>query len=120
MKNWISKFCVNGRFMHRRSQIATLEGGKVLTESQRQTVLRISKMLESMCSEFKTYHYEIVDGLESDEDATREQEMLDQHQKKTMEFIDRLGELLARPQPGTTTPASTNMHSLDRQTAGRH
>ena len=60
-------------------QIATSEGRDVLTESQRQTVLRISKMLESMCSEFKTYHYEIVDSLESDEEATREQEVLDEH-----------------------------------------
>ena len=71
-------------------QIAALEGREVLTESQRQTVLRISKMLESICSEFKTYHYEIMDSLESDEDATRELEVFDEHQKKTMEVIDRL------------------------------
>ena len=48
-------------------QIATLEGRELLTESQSQTVLRISIMLESMCSELKTYHYEIVDSLELDE-----------------------------------------------------
>ena len=72
-------------------------------------------MLESMCSEFKTYHYEIVDSLESDKDATREQEVLDEHHKKTVEFIDRLGELLARPQPGATTPVSTSIRLIDRQ-----
>ena len=60
-----------------KGQIATLEGRDVLTESQRQTVLWISKMLESMCGEFKIYHYKIVDSLESDEDATLKQEVLD-------------------------------------------
>ena len=68
-----------------------------------------------MCSEFKTYHCKIVDSLESDEDATHEQEVLDEHQKKTMEFIDRLGEILARPQIGATTLVSTNIRLIDKQ-----
>ena len=108
------KQMVHRSLLSLEGQIATLEGRDVLTESQRQTVLWISKMLESMCSEFKIYHYEIMESLESNEDATREQEVLDKHQKKTMEFIDHLGELLARPQPGATIPVSTNTRLIDR------
>ena len=54
-------------------------------------------------------------SIESDEDATREQEVLDEHQKKTVEFIDDLGELLARPQTGATSPVSTSIRLIDRQ-----
>ena len=73
------------------------------------------KMLESMCSEFKAYHYEIVDRLETDEDAKREQEYFDEHQRKTMEFIDRLGDLLSKPQPDDPTQAMMNGRLVDRK-----
>ena len=72
-------------------------------------------MLESMCSEIKTYHYEIVDSLESDEDTTREQEVFNEHQRKTMGFIDRLGDLLAKPQPVASIPVSMSTRLIDRQ-----
>ena len=32
-----------------------------------------------------------------------------------MEFIDRLGDLLAKPQPGASTPVSMNTRLIDRQ-----
>ena len=32
-----------------------------------------------------------------------------------MEFIDSLGDLLARPQPGVTTPVSVNIRLIDGQ-----
>ena len=68
---------------------ATLEMKEVLTDSHRQSVMQISKMLESMCSEFKAYHYKIVTRLETDKEAAREQVVSDEHQSKAMEFIDR-------------------------------
>ena len=40
---------------------------------------------------------------------------MNEHQKKTMEFIDHLGELLARPQPGATTLVSTGIRLIDIQ-----
>ena len=55
-----------------------------------------------------SYHYEIVDSLESDEDATIEQEVLNEYQRKTMEFIDRLGDILVKPQPVVSIPVSTS------------
>ena len=96
-------------------RIAALEEKDVLTESHRQSVIRISKMLETMCAELKGYHYEIVAGVETDEAATKEQEFFDEHQRKTMEFVDRLGDLLAKPQPDVHPPASTTDRLVDRQ-----
>ena len=87
----------------------------MLTESHRQTALRISKMLESMCSEFQAYHYDIVDSIESDEEAAREQVVFDEHQSKAMEFIDRLGDLLAKPQPDVPSTLSGNNRLVDNQ-----
>ena len=89
-------------------QIATLEVKEALTELQKQTVLRLSKMLESMCEEFKAYHYEIIDSLETEEGATQEQAMLDEHQQKTMEFVDRLAGLLAKPQTSISYHSCSN------------
>ena len=54
-------------------RIATLEMKELLTDSRGQSVMRISKMLESMCSEFKAYPYKIVASLETDEEAAHEQ-----------------------------------------------
>ena len=54
-------------------------------------------MLESMCNEFKAYHYEIVDSLNTYKEAAQEQVVFDEHQIKTMEFINCLGNLLAKP-----------------------
>ena len=78
-------------------RIVTLERKDVLTNTHKQSVMRISKMLETMCNEFKANHYEIVAGLEMDEAAAQEHVVVDEHQKKTMEFIDRLEDLLAKP-----------------------
>ena len=72
-------------------------------------------MLESMCSEFKAYHYEIVASLETDEEAAREQVVFNEHQGKAMEFIDRLSDLLAKPQPDVPSALSGNNRLVDRQ-----
>ena len=68
-----------------------------------------------MSNEFQMYHYEIVDSAESDEAAAQEQEMSDEHQKKIMEFVDRLENILARSQLCVPTPASTKDRLIDRQ-----
>ena len=68
-----------------------------------------------VCSEFKAYHYEIMAGLEMDEAAAREQMVFDEHEKKTMEYIDSLGDLLAKPQPDVPSLLSTNNCLVDKQ-----
>ena len=55
---------VHHSILNMEERIAALEECDVMTESRKQSVIRISKMLETMCSEFKAYHYEIVAGLE--------------------------------------------------------
>ena len=106
---------IHQSILNMERQIVALEEKEVLIESHRQTALRISKMLESMCTEFQTYHYEIVDSIETDEDAAREQLVFDEHQSKAMEFIDRLGDILAKPQPDVPSTLSGNNRLVDRQ-----
>ena len=96
-------------------RIVTLEGKDVLSESYRRSVIRISKMLETICAELQRYHYEIVVAIQTEEATAREQEFFDEHQCKTMEFVDHLGYLLVKPQPSTPTPASTGNRLVDRQ-----
>ena len=72
-------------------------------------------MLKSMCSGFKTYHYEIVASLETDDEAAHEQVVFDEHQRKALEFIDRLGDLLAKSQSNVPSTLSGNNHLVDRQ-----
>ena len=67
-----------------------------------------------MCCEFKAYHYEIVAGLETNETAVREQLVLNEHQKKSVEFIDRLVYLLAQSQLDIPFPLSTNNLLVNR------
>ena len=50
-----------------------------------------------------------------DESAAREQVVFHEHQKKTIEFIDRLGDLLAKPQLNIPSPLSSNNRLVDRQ-----
>ena len=70
-------------------RIVALEARDILTDSHRQAVIHISKMLETMCTEFKAYHYEIVAGLELGEATRQEQTFFDEHQQKRMEFVYR-------------------------------
>ena len=76
---------VHHSMLNMEERIATLETKEVVTDLHKQSVMRISKMLESICSEFKAYHYEIVDSLiETGEEAAREQVVFDEHQSKAM------------------------------------
>ena len=54
-------------------------------------------------------------GIEFNKAATQEQAFFNEHQRKTMEFVERLWDLLAKPQPSVPTPVSTNDHLVDRQ-----
>ena len=86
-----------------------------MTDSHRQSVMRICKILESMCSEFKVYNYEIVASLETDGEAALEQMVFDKHQRKAIEFIDHLGDLPVKPQPDVPSTLCGNNRLEDRQ-----
>ena len=53
-----------------------------LTESDRQSALRMSNMINDVTSDFKTYHSSIVDQIEEEEEAKAEQDILTQHDLK--------------------------------------
>ena len=68
-----------------------------------------------MCSEFKAYHYEIVASVESDKVTLQEQVFFDEHQWKTMEFVNHLGDLQAKPQLSVPRPVLMNNRLVHRQ-----
>ena len=63
-------------------RIVALEAKYAPTESRRQFFTRISKMLVTMCSEFKAYCYEILASLETDEAARQQEVFFDEHIKR--------------------------------------
>ena len=65
-----------------------------LTESDRQSALRMSKMINDVTTDFKTYHFSIVDQIEEEEEAKVEQDILTQHELKVMDLIDRIGKIV--------------------------
>ena len=57
----------------------------------------MSKLLSDVSNDFKTFHFAIVDKLEGDEDEASEQLILDQHETKVVDMIDRIVELVGEP-----------------------
>ena len=80
-------------------RVAVLEGKKELTDHDRQSALRISKMVGDVSAEFKSYHFSIVDQIEEEEEAKGEQKLLTEHELKVMLLIDRLGKIIEVPGP---------------------
>ena len=78
-------------------RLATMELKEELTKGDIQSILRMSKLLSDVSNDFKTYHFAIVDQLEEEEDEDAEQLILDQHETKVMEMIDRIVELVGEP-----------------------
>ena len=76
---------------------AVLEGKESLTEDDRQSALRMNELLSSVTADFKNYHFTLIDSIEDDEEAQREQATLHEHEFKVMELVDRLGKLMAVP-----------------------
>ena len=50
-----------------------------LTKGDMQSILRMSKLLSDVSNDFTTYHFIIVDQLESDEEVESGQAALDEH-----------------------------------------
>ena len=96
-------------------RIAGFEAKEEWTEPDGQSVLRISRMLENLCGEFKEYHFVVVAGIESEQDLGLEQVVFNEHQNKTMDLIDRIGNLLQKRTPSGSAPSSKNDRLIDRQ-----
>ena len=104
-----------GSILNLEDRIAALEVKEEWTDSDAQSVLRISRMLENLCGDFKEHHVLVVAGLESEQDFGLEQVVLNEHQNKTMDLIDRIGGLLQRLAPRKSAPSSVNERLIDRQ-----
>ena len=78
-------------------RIMLLEVKEELTESDRQSVLRMSKKINDLTTDFKTYHFSLIDQIEEEEEAKAEQDILTQHELKVMELIDRIGKIIEVP-----------------------
>ena len=74
-----------------------LEMKSELSENDRQSALRMSKMINDVTADFKAYHFSIVDQITEEEDARAEQEILTEHELKVMNLIDRIGKIIEVP-----------------------
>ena len=70
---------------------AVLELKEPLTEDDRQSAMRMNGLLSNVTTDFKNYHFALIDSLENEEEAKAEQEILQEHELKVMELVDRLG-----------------------------
>ena len=61
-----------------------LEMKSELSENDRQSALRVSKMINNITADFKAYHFSIVDQIADEEEASAEQEILTEHELKVM------------------------------------
>ena len=75
-------------------RIMLLEVKEELTEGDRQSALRMSKMINDVTTDLKTYHFTLIDQIEDEEEAKAEQDILTQHELKVMELICRIGKII--------------------------
>ena len=84
------------KLLERRTEV--LEIKEHLSDSDRQSALRMNKLLSDVTEDFKNHHFSIVDQLENEDDVKAEQEILEVHELKFMEQqVDRLGSLVEVP-----------------------
>ena len=57
--------------LERRTTV--LEGKESLTEDDRQSALQMNGLLSSVIANFNNYHFTLMDSVEEDEEAQREQ-----------------------------------------------
>ena len=85
------------KLLERRT--AALEAKEELTNADKQSALRITQLVGDVSLDFKTYHHTIVNQIEDDEEAKKEQETLERHEMQVMDLIDRLSQLVDLPMP---------------------
>ena len=71
-------------------RVLELEHKPKLTNTDRLTAQRLQQRLTDLDGDFKRYHLSIVDVLENDEEQTREQAVIDDHDNKVTELFTRI------------------------------
>ena len=64
------------------TKIPGWEEKEMLTEKDRQSIVRTVKCLQELNQEFKWYHYSIVEMMQDTEIIAKEQAVLDEHENK--------------------------------------
>ena len=75
--------------LERRTEVLELK--EPLTEDDRQSAVRMNGLLSNVTADSKNYHFTLVDSIENEEEAKAEQEILQEHELKGIELVDRLG-----------------------------
>ena len=78
-------------------RVMLLEMKSELSKNNRQFALRMSKMVNDITTDFKAYHFSIVDQITDEEEARAEQEILTENELKVMNLIDRIGKIISVP-----------------------
>ena len=96
-----------------------------LLNANKLAIRGLLQKLEEQDSEFKKYHYAIVELLEEDDDLEEEQAKLDDHDDKITDFISRLQFLVenkasepAEVSVTTTPPLGRQLERIKRKTTG--
>lgn len=89
------------------TRVTELEAKGELSPGDRLTAQALAGRLERLDSDFKTYHFAIVDLVD---DPSTEQEVIDDHDDKLADLTVRIGQLTARD-PDPPVPVAGNTHS---------
>ena len=77
------------------------------------TIFDLNKdKLESLDSKFKVHHYAVVDIVDKDEEITKEQEVLDEHNYTIAELAIRIKKLISTSVPLDPNPCKIKSRKL--------
>ena len=83
--------------LKRMTEVLELKDRESLTEDDRQSALRMNGLLSSVTSDFKGYHLTLIDSIENEDEVKAEQAILQDHELKVMDLVDRLAKLMVGP-----------------------
>ena len=90
-----------------------------LSHTDRLAIQRLLKKIEEQDTEFKKYHYAIVELLEEEGDLDQEQANLDDHDDRIADFIDRLQVLIESMDDEPSVESATSAPPLGKQHVDR-
>ena len=74
-------------------KIALIEGKQTLSPADRIALQRLAKKIKSLDEEFKNKHFILVELLDQEDDLTKEQAALDEHDNQVADLSDRVEQL---------------------------
>ena len=84
------------------TKIPGWEEKEILTDKDRQAIIRSLKRLQELNEEFRTYHYSIIELMEDEAVLAEEQQTLDECENKVDDLTGRLEDLIKVAEPVLT------------------